>query len=139
MAEISLYPAQVGLGGRRIGDIQGDLISTCPLQGVSVQRGPAPYSSESPNSARPALEFRYSFLPSVSTDAQAQGRVFETVPMCSPVHYHVSGNEWRRNIKNLGAETPPGVEDGVVKGTGEGILTVRADSVGNDSLLLHAT
>ena len=59
--------------------------------------------------------------------------------MNCPIHDVVCGDERRRDVEYLSGEAPPCVEDGVVDRAGEGVLTVRADTVGNDALLLHAT
>ncbi len=57
-------------------------------------------------------------------------------PLHGPVHDIVAGNERRDDVEGLGAEAPPGVEDGVVGGTGERVLAVRADAKDNDTALL---
>ena len=54
------------------------------------------------------------------------------------MHEVVASNEWRRNVENLGAESPPRVEDGIVSRAGEGVLPVGAEAVGDDTLLRSA-
>lgn len=63
----------------------------------------------------------------------------KAIPLDSPVHDVVSGNHRRGPVDDLGAEPSPGVEDGVVESTGEGLLAVRGDTVRDNALLLHAT
>lgn len=56
-----------------------------------------------------------------------------------PGHEIVAGDEGRRDVEHLLAETAEGVEDGVVAGTGEWVLLVRAQGVCDDALLLGAS
>lgn len=59
--------------------------------------------------------------------------------MGGPVHGVVEENHRRRNVEDLLAESPPRVEDGVMSGTGHGVLSIGAHGVGDDTLLLGAT
>lgn len=59
--------------------------------------------------------------------------------MGSPVHDVPAGDQGRKEVEDLVAEAAPGIEDGVVGGAGEGVLTVGGDAVGDDSSLLLAT
>lgn len=56
-------------------------------------------------------------------------------PLDGPLHGVVSDNHWRSNVKDLMAESAPGVEDSSVECTGERALSVGAESVMHDSLL----
>lgn len=67
------------------------------------------------------------------------GRLGGDLPVGGPVHDVPAGDQGRKKVENLGAEAAPGVEDGVVGGTGEGVLAVRGDAVGDDTSLLLAT
>ena len=110
--------------------------------------GPTIYSSAPPNSARPALELRYSFL-SISLALWPSNEQYlsikkkkkkkKTIPLNSPVENVVAGNGGRSPVEDLAAETSPGVEDGVVESTGEGVLAVRGNTVGDDALLMKTT
>ncbi len=66
-------------------------------------------------------------------------RANEAIPVNGPVHDVVAGNERGSPVENLGAEAPPGVEDGVVGRAGQGELAVRGDAIRDDALLLRAT
>ena len=66
-------------------------------------------------------------------------RVNQVIPVNSPVHNVVAGNERGSPVEHLGAEAPPSVEDGVVGHTGQRELTVGGDAVRDDALLLRAT
>lgn len=61
------------------------------------------------------------------------------LPLDSPVHSKVCDNEWRSDVKDLGAESPPGVEESGVKGSGKRTLSVGAQAVVDDALLLWGT
>lgn len=63
----------------------------------------------------------------------------ETIPVRGPVHKKVGANERGRNVEDLAADAPECVEDSVMDGAGKGVLAVRADSICDDALLLHAT
>ena len=56
-------------------------------------------------------------------------------PVNSPVHDVVCGDEWRYNVEDLCAGSSPRVEDGRVGCTGEWVLAVRGETVGDDALL----
>lgn len=58
--------------------------------------------------------------------------------MGSPLHGVVETNEGRGDVEDLLADPSPGVEDGVVGSTGNGVLSVGAEAVGDDTLLLEA-
>jgi hypothetical protein len=60
-----------------------------------------------------------------------------TIPLNGPVDGIVAGNDGRGDVEHLRAEAPPGVEDGVVEGTSEGVLAVGGDAVGDDAPLLE--
>lgn len=60
-----------------------------------------------------------------------------TIPLNGPVDGIVAGNDGRGDVEHLRAEAPPGVEDGVVEGTSEGVLAVGSDAVGDDAPLLE--
>lgn len=55
------------------------------------------------------------------------------------MHDVVTSDKRGGPVEELGAEATESVEDGVVSGAGKGVLAVRADTVGDDALLLHAT
>lgn len=57
------------------------------------------------------------------------------VPLRGPIHEVVANNEGRGPVEHLAAESPPGVENRIVRGTGEGVLSVWTEAVGDDSLL----
>lgn len=61
------------------------------------------------------------------------------VPLDSPVHNVVTSNGSRSPVEDLGREPPPRVEDGIVSGTGERVLAVGGDTVGQDALLGKTT
>lgn len=58
--------------------------------------------------------------------------------MNGPLHGVVHGNKGRGNVKDLPAESSPDVEDGSVGSAGHGVLTVGAETVGDNALLLEA-
>ncbi len=62
-----------------------------------------------------------------------------SVPLGSPGHGIVEGDERRREVEHLFAKSAPGVEDGVVGSAGERILPVLAYAVCDDASLLLAT
>jgi hypothetical protein len=49
---------------------------------------------------------------------------FGFVPLGRPGHSIVEGDERRGDVENLLAKSAPGIEDGVVGGTGKGVLPV---------------
>lgn len=57
------------------------------------------------------------------------------IPLISPLHDGISGNERGDDIEDLGLRSSPGVEDGVVEGTGKRALTVGREEVGSDTPL----
>ena len=66
-------------------------------------------------------------------------RANQVIPVNGPVHDVVAGNKRGGPVEDLGAEAPPGVEDGVVGNSGQRELTVGGDAVRDDALLLRAT
>jgi len=94
---------------------------------LSIDHTPPLYSSPSPNSRRPALEFRYSFLHHISPEIQ--GSKLWDEPLDSPVHGNVGDDERRSDVENLASEPSPGIEDGCVQGAGEWALSVGAERV----------
>lgn len=50
-------------------------------------------------------------------------------PLNSPVHSNIANNERRSEVKNLMAESSPGVENSCVECTGERTLSVGAQAV----------
>lgn len=61
------------------------------------------------------------------------------LPLGSPVHQVVTGNQRRQPVEDLGLGAAEGVENGVVSGTGEGVLTVGGKTVCDNALLLAGT
>lgn len=59
-------------------------------------------------------------------------------PVNSPVHGVVADDHRGNNVEDLTAEATEGVEDSVVTGTGEGVLSVCGNAVGDDTALLLA-
>lgn len=57
------------------------------------------------------------------------------LPLNSPVHKIVAGNEGRSPVEDLRGKAPGCVEDGVVEGAGEGVLAIHGDAVRDDALL----
>ena len=129
-------------------DIQGLFLYTTEPASAGFHPGPIhpPFQttaySESANSLRPGLEFRYSFLWARQCLVQSRevrdrkvkkrrrrrkrGRGGKAVPLDGPVQGVVEEDHGGRPVQDLVAEPPPGVEDGVVGGAGEGVLSVRA-------------
>lgn len=58
----------------------------------------------------------------------------KSIPLNSPVHGGVSGNERRNDVEHLGLAATEGVEDGRMEGTGQRALTVGRQGVGRDAL-----
>lgn len=61
------------------------------------------------------------------------------LPLGSPLHDVVAGQQRGSPVEDLLAESPPRVEDGVVSGTGEGVGAVHADAIADDTALGEAT
>ena len=57
------------------------------------------------------------------------------IPLVGPVKDEVTGDTSRGPEEDLGIESPPEVEDGVMGGVGQGVLSVGRETVGNDTLL----
>lgn len=57
------------------------------------------------------------------------------IPLNSPVHGSVGGDEGRSDIEDLVSESAPDVEDSSVSSAGHGPLSVGGEGVGNDTLL----
>jgi hypothetical protein len=57
------------------------------------------------------------------------------VPLGSPLHDVVAGDGGGQPVEDLRLSATEGVEDGVVGGTGEGLLSVGRQTVGDNSLL----
>jgi len=57
------------------------------------------------------------------------------VPLGGPVHQHVPYNERRNNVENGLSESSERVEDGGMRGAGEGLLTVGGKGVGGNAFL----
>lgn len=60
----------------------------------------------------------------------------EDVPLVSPLDDVVTGNHGRQPEEDLVLGAAEDVEDGVVAGAGEGVLSVGGDTVVDDALLL---
>lgn len=58
-----------------------------------------------------------------------------SLPLRGPAHKVVADKHGRRPVEHLSAEASPSVEDRIVRGAGEGVLSVRAKTVGDNSLL----
>ena len=58
------------------------------------------------------------------------------LPLGRPVHDVVAGQQGRQDVENLSRGPPPRVEDGVVRGAAEGVLSVARQAEGDDALLL---
>lgn len=61
------------------------------------------------------------------------------LPLSGPVHQVVAGQQGRQPEEDLALGAAEGVEDGVVGGTGKGVLTVGSNAVGDDALDLAST
>lgn len=61
-----------------------------------------------------------------------------SVPLDGPVHDVVKEDHWGGDVEDLAAESAPAVEDGGVGSTGQGVLSVGAQAVGDDAALLGA-
>ena len=108
--------------------------------------------SESANSARPALELRYSFLQAVcqlrvlkqcpiafpmsSITAEQSSNLFQmSLPLSRPLHGLVSNQHRNGPVENLRPRPSSGVEDGRVCGAGKSALAIVGKTVGDNSLL----
>lgn len=58
------------------------------------------------------------------------------IPLGGPLHDVVAGNKGRSPVQDLPGEPPPGVEDGVVTGTGERVLAVGGNAERDNAALL---
>jgi len=74
-------------------------------------------------------------IPSDENGAFCKGNL----PLGSPVHHIIGGDERGNHVPHLGGEATPGVEDCVMQGSGEGVLSIGGETVGDDALLFLAT
>lgn len=65
--------------------------------------------------------------------------MWDDVPLGSPVHQVVTGNQRRKPVEDLGLSAAESVEDSVVSSTGEGVLTVGRKAEVDNALLLGTT
>lgn len=98
-----------------------------------------PYS-ESANSARPALELRYSLLFHISAPCPKPGPLivhivpWGYIPLNSPLNSVIGNDEWRHDVSNLVSRPAHGVENALCEESVERPQSVVADAVGSDAL-----